>query len=152
MARCLTWFIVLFLVPTTQADKLVLFAGGGTEQDNVPAQKAKLDQPFGIDFDKDGNAYIVEMVGSRVLKVNPAGHLTVVAGSKEKGDAGDNGPATKAVFNGPHALVIPPGGSDVYVADTWNGRVRKIDAKTGGIATIAGVPYLTDKQVYKYDG
>jgi DNA-binding beta-propeller fold protein YncE len=92
------------------------------------------------------------MVGGRVLKVNPAGLLTVIAGSKEKGDAGDNGPAKKAAFNGPHALAIPPGGSDVYVADTWNGRVRKIDVKTGGIATIAGVPYLTDKKMYKYEG
>jgi len=67
--------------------------------------------------------------------VNPAGLLTVVAGSKDKGDAGDNGPALRAAFNGAHALAIPPGGSDVFIADTWNGRVRKIDAKTGTIAT-----------------
>lgn len=152
MARCLSWLAVLLLVPTARADKLVLFAGGGAGQDNVPAVKAKLDQPFGIDFDKDGNAYIVEMVGGRVLKVNTEGLLTVVAGSKATGDAGDNGLAKKAVFNGPHALAIPPGGSDVYIADTWNGRVRKIDAKTGVIATIAGVPYLTEKKMYKYEG
>ena len=106
MSRCLSWFAVLLLVPAARADKLVLFAGGGSEIDNVPAIKAKLDQPFGIDFDMDGNAFIVELVGGRVLKVNPKGLLTVVAGSKDKGDAGDNGPANKAAFNGMHALAV----------------------------------------------
>jgi DNA-binding beta-propeller fold protein YncE len=152
VTRFLSWIVLLLLVPMARADKLVLFAGGGAEDDNVPAAKAKLNQPFGIDFDKDGNAYIVEMVGGRVLKVNPQGQLTTVAGATKNGDAGDNGPAKQAVFNGPHTLAIPPGSNDVFVADTWNGRIRKIDAKTGAIATIAGTAYLTDKKMYKYEG
>ncbi len=152
MFRALSLVSLLLLAPTARADKLVLFAGGGVDTDNVAATKAKLNQPFAIDFDRSGNAYIVELAGGRVLKVDPEGLLTVVAGNGDKGDVGDDGPAKAAVFNGMHCLAIPPGGSDVYVADTWNGRVRKIDDKTNTIATFAGLPYLDGKKIYRYEG
>ncbi len=156
MTRCLSWIVALLFLfpfaPAARADKLVLFAGGGVDHDNVPATKAKLNDPFGIDFDRAGNAYIVELGGGRVLKVNADGLLTIVAGNGDKGDAGDNGPARGAVFNGMHSLAIPPGGSDVYLADTWNGRIRKVDAKANTIATVAGMPYLDGKKIYKYEG
>lgn len=151
MPRLLSILVLLVLASTARADKLVLFAGGGVEKDG-PATKSKLVDPFGIAFDADGNAFIVELSGGRVLKVDPAGKLTIVAGSSEKGDAGDNGPARAAVFNGMHTLAIPPGGKDVFIADTWNARVRKIDAASGNISTIGGFPYLDGKKIYKYEG
>ena len=63
-------------------------------------------------------------------KIDAKGVLTTVAGTGTKGDGGDGGPAAKAEFNGPHSLAVAPDGS-VYLADTWNNRVRKIDPKTG---------------------
>lgn len=119
------------------AAHIVLIAGGGTSPTDVPATEAKLVTPFGIDFDRTGNAFLVELNGNRVLKIDARGRLTTLAGSGKKGFGGDGGPAGSADLNGPHNLAVAPNG-DVYVADTWNNRVRKIDAKTGVITTFAG--------------
>jgi DNA-binding beta-propeller fold protein YncE len=119
------------------ADKLVLVAGGGSGTSGVPATEAQLIQPFGIDFDQSGNYYLVELKGERVLKVDSRGVLTVVGGTGKKGNDGDGGPATQATFNGMHSLAIARDGS-VYLADTWNNRVRKLDPKTGVVYAFAG--------------
>jgi sugar lactone lactonase YvrE len=126
--------------------KLVLVAGGGTQEENVPATEAKLNQPFGIGFDKSGNFYLVELAGQRVLKVDAKGLLTVFAGTGKKGHIGDSGPARSAAFNGMHSLAV---GNDIlYLTDTWNNRVRKIDLKTGTISAFAG----TGKKGHSGDG
>jgi sugar lactone lactonase YvrE len=131
-----------------EADRLVVVAGGGDGGPGSPALQAKLVEPFGVDFDRAGNMYIVELSGGRLLKVDSKGILTVVAGSlNKKGYDGDGGPAANAVFNGMHNLAIAPS-DDIYIADTWNACVRKIDAKTGVISTIAGI----GKKGYSGDG
>ncbi|MEX0716677.1 MAG: hypothetical protein WD066_08825 [Planctomycetaceae bacterium] len=136
------------------ADRLVLFAGGAEERDGIPATEALLVQPFSIEFDKPGNAWIVELGGNRLLKVGEAGTLSVVAGKlREKSagtlpnESGDGGPARDARLNGPHNLVVHPSG-DVYIADTWNNRVRRYDPRTGTISNFAG----TGKKAYAGDG
>jgi DNA-binding beta-propeller fold protein YncE len=94
--------------------------------------------PFGIDFDHAGNIYIVEMAGGeRVLKIDGSGLLSVVGGTGEKGNSGDGGRAEIASFNGMHNLAVGPSG-DIFVADTWNNRVRRIEAKTGRVFPFAG--------------
>src|SRR6266850_1939086 len=107
--------LVFLLTPLARADKLVLVAGGGTGIENVPATQAKLDSPFGVDFDKAGNMYVVELKGGRVLKVDTKGVLTILGGTGHTGDKGDGGPARQAVFNGMHSLAIGPDGL-LYVA------------------------------------
>jgi NHL repeat len=139
-------FLVLLVGPA-HADKLVLFAGGGTGDDGVAATKARLVEPFGIDFDMAGNAYLVELKGERVLRIDPMGIFTVIGGTGAKGASGDGGPARKATFNGMHSLAVTPDGT-IYLADTWNNRIRKIDPKTGTIAAFAG----TGKKGYAGDG
>ena len=129
--------VLLFSMAAARADTLVLVAGGGTGGTNVPATKAKLTQPFGIDFDKAGNFYLAELLGERILKVDPKGVFTVLAGTGKKGNTGDGGPALQATFNGMHSLAVTPDGT-IYAADTWNKRVRKIDPKTGVISAFAG--------------
>jgi DNA-binding beta-propeller fold protein YncE len=111
-----------------QAEKLVPVTDGG---------EAKLHEPFGVDFDRAGNMYLVEFAGQRVRKLDDKGRLHTVAGTGEKGYAGDDGPATKARFNSMHSLAVASNG-DIYLADTWNNRVRKIDARSGKIVTVAG--------------
>src|SRR5437660_340676 len=128
--------ICLCTLSAAQADKLVRIAGGGAEENNVPATKAKLIQPFGIDFDKAGNFYLVELQGDRILKVDTKGVFTIVAGTGKKGNSGDGGPALQATFNGMHSLAVTPDGI-LYAADTWNNRVRKIDPTAGTIAAFA---------------
>jgi DNA-binding beta-propeller fold protein YncE len=140
--------LVLLLLPATaSADKLVLVAGGGTKATDCPATEAKLVGPFGVDFDKAGNMYIVEMTGYRVLKVDAKGMLTTIAGTGNKGDGGDGGPATKAEFNGMHSLCVLPDGN-LCLADTWNSRLRKLDVKSGVIMPLVG----TGKKSYGGDG
>jgi DNA-binding beta-propeller fold protein YncE len=136
--RTLLMFALFAAMPAAApAAHIVLVAGGGTSPTDVPASEAKLVTPFGIDFDRTGNAYLVELNGNRVLKIDARGRLTTFAGSGKKGFGGDGGPAASADLNGPHNLAVAPNG-DVYVADTWNNRVRKIDTKTGVITTFAG--------------
>src|SRR5262249_2029731 len=101
-ALCLALWLVL--APSTRADKLVLVAGGGQEPDGAPATQSQLLMPFGVDFDKAGNLFLVELTGQRVRKVDRQGILTTVAGTGQKGDSGDGGPAIKAQFNGMHSL------------------------------------------------
>ena len=120
------------------ARSISLVAGGGQGADGSPATRARLVLPFGVDSDRGGNLILVEMAGGeRVRKVDPRGILTTIAGTGQKGDGGDGGPALRARFNGMHSLVIVPEG-DIYLADTWNNRVRRIDPVTGVITTYAG--------------
>src|SRR5215471_10210692 len=129
--------LVLAMPAAASAAHTVLVAGGGSSPTDAPATEAKLVTPFGIDFDRNGNAFLVELNGNRALKIDARGRLTTLAGSGKKGFGGDGGPAAAAEFNGPHNLAVARNG-DIYVADTWNNRVRKIDAKTGVITTFAG--------------
>lgn len=119
------------------AETTALVAGGGNGADNVPATQAKLDKPFAVTFDKAGNLYIGEYGGCQVLKVDSAGLLTTLAGTGEKGFAGDGGPATKAQFNLIHDIVAGPDDA-LYVADSTNRRVRRIDLQSGIVTTFAG--------------
>ncbi len=151
MLRC--WLTVMGLLigiganAASDGGKLVLVAGGGSEMENVPATKAKLIVPFGVDFDKAGNMFMVELNGERVLKVDTKGIFTILGGTGKKGNSGDDGPARSATFNGMHSLAVAPNG-DIYLADTWNNRVRKIDQKTGIITAFAG----TGQKGYGGDG
>ncbi len=112
------------------------------------ATNCRLHAPFGIDFDRQGNLYIVEMAGGeRVLKVDRQGALSVVAGTGAKGNSGDGGPALQAQFNGMHSLAVGPG-DDLFVADTLNSRVRRIDLNTGSVFAFAG----TGKKGFSGDG
>lgn len=132
-----TLVICLLNAVPASASKIIIVAGGGSGPDGSPALEAKLVEPFGIAFDKSGTMYLVELSGGRVRQLDAKGTLTTIAGDGKKGDGGDGGPAAKARFNGLHNLVTAPNG-DIYLADTWNQRARKIDAKTGVISTVAG--------------
>jgi hypothetical protein len=124
-------------VTCSAAERIVLVAGSGTSTEVAPAKEAKLVAPFGIEFDKSGTAFLVELEGGRVLKINPQGVLTTIGGTERKGNRGDGGPAKDASFNGMHSLAIGPDGL-VYLADTWNNRIRTYDPKSGQIAAFAG--------------
>ena len=118
--------------------RLVLVAGGGDEADGAPASRAKLISPFGVDFDQAGQMIIVEMTGHKIRKINAQGIIFTVGGNGLAGAVGDGGDARTAQFNGIHNLAIAPNG-DIYLSDTWNSRVRKIDGMTRIVTTIAGI-------------
>jgi len=130
-----------------RAATVELVAGGAEQQEPIAATNARLHGPFGVDFTDQGTMYIVEMVGQRILAVDPRGSLTTLAGNGEKGDSGDGGPARQATFNGMHHVAVGPDGN-LYIADTWNNRIRKIDARTGQISAFAG----TGRKGFNGDG
>ena len=151
MNRLIPLLLALTLTTTAAAvargERLVLVAGGGTGGEGGPAAKAEIMTPFGLAFDGAGSSFFVEFTGHRVRKIGADGVLSTLAGTGRKGDGGDGGPAAKAEFNGPHHLAVTRAG-DLYVADTWNNRVRKIDGKTGLITPLAG----TGRKGFSGDG
>jgi DNA-binding beta-propeller fold protein YncE len=127
--RCATFVALLFVFSASvaRADKLVLVAGGGDGADGTEATKAKLIQPFGVDFHPDGMIFIVEMAkGERLRMIDSHGKLWTLAGTGEKGNGGDARLASQATFNGMHSLAVGLHGK-IYLADTWNNRVRVWD-------------------------
>jgi sugar lactone lactonase YvrE len=146
---CAVWTVVLLAGADDpgRAGRLVLVAGGGTGGDGSPADQARLASPFGVGFDTEGAMFLVELTGQRVRKVGTDHLLTTVAGTGRKGDSGDGGPAAKAEFNGMHSLAVARNG-DIYLADTWNNRVRKIDVRSGLISNVAG----TGRKGFSGDG
>ena len=141
-----TWLVLLSLV--ARADRLVLVAGGGTKEDGAPATQTKLVAPFGVGFDAAANLYLVEMAGGeRVRKMGRDGVLHIIAGTGTKGFAGDNGAGKEAQFNGMHSLAVLPDGN-LFLADTWNQRIRQLDARSGTVSTFAG----TGAKGYRGDG
>jgi sugar lactone lactonase YvrE len=104
--------------------------------DGGAATKARLDTPYGLALDGDGNVYVVDRQNNRVRKIAPNGVITTVAGTGLAGFSGDGGPATAAKLNSPVGLAIDAAG-DLYIADGGNGRVRRVDP-AGVITTVAG--------------
>lgn len=130
---------VLWLAASSiaMADRLTVVAGGGSLGDGARATEAQLHSPFGAAIDRAGNMFVVELEGGHVHKVDSRGICTTISGNGQKGFAGDGGSAAAGVFNAMHNLAISPNG-DLYIADTLNHRVRRIDAQTGTISTFAG--------------
>lgn len=117
--------------------------GVGTGQkgyagDGGPAAQARLNMPFDVAFDTKGNLYFSDTFNHCVRRVDrAAGMITTVAGSGKAGFSGDGGPAVQAWLNEPYGVVLDAQGN-LYVVDRLNRRVRRVDAATGTIATVAG--------------
>jgi len=116
-------------------------AGNGTAGymgDNEPATNAELNDPVGLCLDKAGNIYIGDYNNNVVRKVDAiTGIITTIAGDTIAGYTGDNGPATNAEIDGSCQLFADNTGN-IFIADQWNHAIRRVDATTGIITTIAG--------------
>ena len=120
-----------------RSPRLTLMAGGGKALPPTNAVAVSLNGPFGLNQDAAGNSYIVEMPGNRVVKVDPQQRVTVVAGDGIKGEAGDGGPGVGARLNAPHSIALSGDGT-LYIADSWNNRIRALDTTTGILRGVAG--------------
>lgn len=114
---------------------ITTFAGGGSGGDGSPATAASVSYPTSLLVSNNGDILISE--SNRVRSVNAAGIISTIAGNATWGFSGDNGPATNARFSGITHMHMDIAGN-LYIADAGNYRVRKIDAYTSKVVTIAG--------------
>jgi sugar lactone lactonase YvrE len=112
--------------------------GPGFSGDGGPAARAQIDA-LNLAVDAAGNVFVVG--SNRIRKIGTDGVIRTVAGTGTPGFAGDGGPATDAQLNGPSAVAVDAKGN-LYIADTLNGRIRKVDAE-GKVSTTPAVPYTT---------
>ena len=138
------------VISTVAGGKLSAHAGDGGV-----AVLAEVDQPSGLAFDAAGNLYIAARGEHRIRKVSAAtGVITTIAGSStgavsgpfgmvvyQGGFAGDGGPAVDALLNDPERIALD-GAGNIYISDVQNHRIRRIDAVTGIITTVAGTGAL----------
>ncbi len=121
-----------------KSEVLEVVAGGGSAVGNDLATKCRVTQPFGIAFDPQDNMYICEET-HRLLRVDAlTSVLKVVTTAKEKeSPIVDRVSVQETSFNAPHNLVAD-GEGNLYIADTYHYAVRRVDARTGVITTLAG--------------
>jgi len=128
------------VVRITPDGRLSIVAGNGIagfSGDGGPATSASLVLPYGLALDSAGNLYIATAGSGRIRRVTPSGIIGTVVGSGRLGASGDGGPATAATTNFPEGVAVDLAGN-LYVADTLNHRVRKVD-RAGIITTLAGI-------------
>ncbi len=118
---------------------IAAFAGTGSPSftgDGGPANEAGFYAPTGVALDGAGNLYI--SADNRVRRVDgETGVITTIAGTGKNRYNGDDGPATEATLAEPKGIAVDSSGN-VFVASNGSGRIRKVDAATGVITTVAG--------------
>jgi sugar lactone lactonase YvrE len=121
-------------VPRKDADCKANFSG-----ENVPAREATMSCPHSAAVAANGDLFIADSANHVIRKVDHASGLitTVVGQGGKNGDDGDGGPATAAHVDGPKGIVFDANWN-LLIADSGNDRIRRIDARTGVITTVAG--------------
>ena len=134
------------------SDNIYAVAGVGTVSgyncNNCDPLTSRLDSPEGVFIDNSGNVYIADTSNHIVRKVIAGGNIVNVAGTPgTNGASGDGGPATSARLDKPKDVALDNNGN-IFIADTDNCRIRKVDAVTSIITTYAG----TNSCGYNGDG
>lgn len=118
----------------------VLFSAPGlamAQSAPVPAQSVPLLLPSAIAYDSAGNLYIAETQRHVIRRVDVFGNITSFAGDSTQGFGGDGGPATGSHLDSPRGVAVD-GSGNVYITDSGNNRVRRVDAVSNLIQTVAG--------------
>ena len=143
------WVGLLGPAVAQEPGTLLTVAGGGTrEGEDIPAVEVALKRPLGVAVDRHGNIFIADTDNHRIRRVDATtGNITTVVGTGESGFSGDGGPATEAQIRAPQAIAVDPDGN-LYVADSGNRRIRRVDAATQTITAFSG----TGDQDFAGDG
>jgi GT2 family glycosyltransferase/sugar lactone lactonase YvrE len=126
--------------------------GGGFSGDYDSALNAQLKSPQGVAVAPDGDLIVADSDNNRVRRIDrDTGVITTIAGSGQGTYDGDDKPAVEAGLNGPTGVAAAMNG-DIYIADSYNYRIRMIDHFTGFIHTIAGRGEAGDDDMHVGDG
>ncbi len=125
--------------PATGAIETIAGLGvRGYSGDGGPATRAMLNAPTDVAIDAAGNVVISDTGNERIRRVDMGtGLISTLAGNGTEGYSGDLGPAAAATLHGPHGVCVDRAGN-LYVADSEGHRIRRVDAVTGEIRTVAG--------------
>jgi sugar lactone lactonase YvrE len=135
MKKLILIFCLLLLVQVVNSQCVSTLAGSGVAGYlDGTGTAASFNIPTGNAVDASGNLYVTDSFNNLIRKITPAGVVTTFAGSGEAGFA--NGTGTASKFNYPCAIAVDSGGN-LYVADTYNNRIRKITS-SGVVTTFAG--------------
>ncbi len=93
--------------------------------------------PVGLAEDGKGNLYVAARKQNRILKISADREVTVYAGNGNRAFTGDGGPATQAGLSLPMGVAVDSSGN-LFIADTGNNRIRRVEAKDNTITTVAG--------------
>jgi len=120
-----------FTSPDFLSGTVTTIAGSGDEPgfsgDGGPAVDAQLSFPEDLEIGPDGNLYFADTDNDRVRMIDlTTGIITTIAGTGERGYAGDGGPAVDAELNRPFGVAFDAEG-DLYISDSFNGRIRKVE-------------------------
>jgi sugar lactone lactonase YvrE len=125
-------------VAASPAGIVETIAGGGSVRDGGPAKQARLNLPGGVTEAPNGDWVVVDFGNHRIRRIERStGIIRTIAGTGEAGFNGDDIAAERAQLSRPEQAVFGPSG-DLYIADSYNNRVRRIDVRDGTIHTIAG--------------
>lgn len=116
------------------------FAGtgaAGATGDGGPAITATLRRPYALAIDESQNILFTDISNCAVRKIGVTGTITRIAGTYANGYGGDGGLAVNALLSFPTGITVDPFNA-IYVCDTGNSRVRRIDPTTSNITTVAG--------------
>ena len=123
--------LCLLMLPLFSAGQIITTLPSFDSAVTVP-----FETPMGLASDGHGNFYIADFNFNEILKRDPSGSVTVVAGNNTIGFSGDGGPAIDAVLDGPTCIILDKTGN-LYFTDAFAQVVRKIDT-AGIITTVAG--------------
>ena len=132
--------LLSFAQGAEQGWKISALAGNGAAGytgDNGPAAKAQLANPYGVTRGPDGALYLCEVDNHIIRRIAPDDVITTVAGTGQRGYSGDGGPALQASLNEPYEVRFDKSGNVLWV-EMKNHLVRRLDARTRTISTVAG--------------
>ena len=128
-----------------RTEMITTFAGTGEAAhtgDGGQASRAGIFGARAVAVAADSTIYVLERQGSTLRRIDPAtGIITTIAGTGGHGYAGDGGPASAAVFDRPKEMCVDDAGN-IFIVDTENQAIRRIDARTGIVTTVAGNGHL----------
>ena len=139
--RVLLLIILIGIQESSLGQTISTFCGNGVAAntgDGGLATTSSINYPIGGVFDRLGNYYFVTATGGNsVREIYPSGIISTICGGHSIGFSGDGGAATAAQLNNPQAVNVDESGN-LYIADNWNHRIRKINITTGIISTVVG--------------
>lgn len=136
--------VVFLLLQALQGEWVIRTVAGngdpGQKGDFGKAQAAQVDNPLSVTRGPDQSIWVCEASSNRVRCIRPDGVIVTVAGNGRKNFSGDRGSALEASLSAPYEVKFDSNG-DLFIADTGNHAIRKVDMKTRTIQTIAGTGF-----------